>query len=100
MMLSSISARDFEATDAVIDEFRQSLDREKVELSDQELQANLDFIKKRIRLQLVAVIYGEADASHLSVENDYLVQKALANLPQARELLAKAKKYMASKGTK
>lgn len=92
--------RDFEATDAVIDEFRQFLDREKIELSDQEFQDNLDFIRRRIRLQLVAVIYGEADAGRLSVENDYLVQKALENLPQARELLAKAKKYMASKTSK
>ncbi len=92
--------RDFQTTDAVLEEFKQFLNREKIELSDQEFQDNLDFIKKRIRLQLVAVIYGEADASQLSVENDYLVQKALEKLPQARELLANAKKYMASKNSK
>jgi carboxyl-terminal processing protease len=92
--------RDFQTTDAVLEEFKQFLNREKIELSDQELQDNLDFIKKRIRLQLVAVIYGEADASQLSVENDYLVQKALEELPQARELLANAKKYVASKNSK
>ena len=92
--------RDFQTTDAVLEEFKQFLNREKIELSDQEFQDNLDFIKKRIRLQLVAVIYGEADASRMSVENDYLVQKALEKLPQARELLANAKKYMASKNSK
>jgi len=92
--------RDFEVTDEVLNEFKQFLGKEKIQVSDQDLQDNLDFIKQRIRLQLVTVIYGEADASRMSLENDYLVQKALENLPQARELLAKAKKYMASKSMK
>jgi len=69
-------------------------------LSDQDLQDNVDYIKKRIRLQLVTVIYGENEAAQLSIETDYVVQKALDNLPQAKELLAKAKRYMASKNTK
>jgi carboxyl-terminal processing protease len=92
--------REFEVTDEVFNEFKRFRDKEKIQVSDQDLQDNLDFIKKRIRLQLVTVIYGEADASRISLENDYLVQKALENLPQARELLAKAKKYMASKNMK
>jgi hypothetical protein len=36
----------------------------------------------------------------MSVAEDPLVQKALEALPQAKELLSKAKKYMASKGSK
>jgi carboxyl-terminal processing protease len=89
--------RDFEVTDEVVNEFKQFLDKEKIQITGQDFQDNLDFIKKRIRLQLITVIYGEADASRLGVESDYLVQKALENLPQARELLARAKKYVASK---
>lgn len=93
-------ARDFETTDTVIDEFKQFLAKEKIQVSDQELPGNLDYIKKRIRLQLLTVIYGETEASRISIENDYLVQKALENVPQAKELLAKAKKFMASKSMK
>ncbi len=93
-------ARDFETTDTVIAEFKEFLTKEKVQVSDQELQDNLDYLKKRIRLQLVTVIYGEAEASRISIENDHLVQKALENVPQAKELLAKAKKFMASKSMK
>jgi carboxyl-terminal processing protease len=93
-------ARDFQATDDVIEEFKEFLAKEKIQLSDQDLQDNVDYIKKRIRLQLVTVIYGENEAAQLSIETDYLVQKALDNLPQAKELLAKAKKYMASKNLK
>jgi carboxyl-terminal processing protease len=92
--------RDFEVTDEVVNEFKQFLDKEKIQITGQDFQDNLDFIKKRIRLQLITVIYGEADASRLGVESDYLVQKALENLPQARELLARAKKYVASKNMK
>jgi len=93
-------ARDFAADDQVMEEFKQFLSREKIQASDQELQENADYIKKRIRLQLVTVIYGETEASRISIENDYLVQKALESMPQAKELVAKAKKFMASKTSK
>jgi len=89
--------RDFQVADDVIGEFKQFLAKEKIPIAEQDFQDNLDFIKKRIQLQLVTVIYGEAEATRLSVENDDLVQKALENLPQARQLLANAKRFMAGK---
>jgi carboxyl-terminal processing protease len=92
--------RDFQAGDDVIQEFKDFLSREKIQVSEQDLKDNLDFIKTRLRIQLMAFIYGETEASRISVENDYLVQKGLENMPQAKELLAKAKKYMASKSQK
>ncbi len=91
--------RDFEASADVIEEFKQFLEHEEIQVADQDVEESLDFIKKRIRLQLITVIYGEDEADRLSVEEDYLVQKALESLPQAKELSAKAKKYMASKGS-
>jgi len=92
--------RDFDVTPEVIEEFKGFLAKEKIQVSDQDLQTNLDFIKKRIRLQLVTVIFGENEAATLGIAEDPLVQKALEALPQAKELLAKAKKYMASKTMK
>jgi len=89
--------RDFQVSDAVMEEFKGFLKKENIELSDQDLKDNVDFIKTRIRLQLMASIYGETEADRISVENDPLVLKALDNLPQAKDLLAKAKKYIASK---
>jgi carboxyl-terminal processing protease len=89
--------RDFQVTDDVIAEFKYFLNREKIQVSDQDLKDNLDFVKNRIRIQLVASIFGENEADRISIENDFLVQKALDSLPQARELSANAKKYMASK---
>ena len=88
--------RDFQANEAVLEEFKTFLKKENIQLSEQDLKGNEDFIKTRIRLQLVASIYGEPEADRLSVESDPLVLRALDNLPQARELLAKAKKYIAT----
>ena len=90
--------RDFVADESVIGEFKHFVEREKVRISDADLRDNLDFVKNRIRVQLMASIYGEDEANKIGIENDFLVQKALENLPQARDLVAKAKKYVASKG--
>ena len=89
--------RDFQATDAVLQEFRQFLAEQKIQISDQDLKDSSDFIRTRIRLQLVDFIFGETEAHRLDIENDPLVQKALDSMPQASELLAKAKRYIASK---
>ena len=91
---------DFQVNDEVMNEFRQFLNKEKINISDQDLQSNLDYIKTRIRVQLVGSIFGEDEADKISIDHDPLVQKALTELPQAKELLANAKRYMASKDQK
>jgi carboxyl-terminal processing protease len=91
--------RDFQVDDAVLDEFKRHLPSDGLQLSDQEIQDNLEFIKNHIRLQLIGVIYGENEAQQISIENDPLVHKAIDSLPQAAQLLANAKRYVASKGT-
>jgi carboxyl-terminal processing protease len=88
---------DFQVTDAVLQEFRHYLADQKVPLSEQDLNGNLDFIRTRIRPPLVEFIYGQTEASQIAVENDPLVEKAVEEMPQASELLAKAKRYIASK---
>ena len=92
--------KDFQVTDAVLDEFKQFLGKEKINFSDQDLKENTEFIKTRIDIQLVASIFGENEADKISIENDPLVQKAMENMAQAKELAAKAKRYMASKAQK
>lgn len=89
--------QDFTVDENVMDEFRRFLAREKVSLSEGDLQDNYDFIRNRIRLQLITVIYGENEADRLTIADDALVQRAIELLPEARELVAKAKKYMAAR---
>jgi carboxyl-terminal processing protease len=90
--------KDFQADDSVLQEFRQFLTKQGMQLSDKDFNDNLDFIRVHIRFELVASIYGKDEADKLSGESDPLVQKALDSLPQARQLLANAKRYIASKG--
>ncbi|MGO9305509.1 MAG: S41 family peptidase [Candidatus Korobacteraceae bacterium] len=89
---------DFQVTDATLQEFRHYLADQKVQLSDQDFKDNMDFIRTRIRPPLVEFIYGQTEASEIALENDPLVEKAVEDMPQASELLAKAKRYIASKG--
>jgi len=89
--------REFEVTDAVIEEFKQFLAREKIHLSEDDLRGNLEFIKRRILLQLVASIYGENEAEKISIQTDPVIQQAIDSLPKAKELLTNARRYMASK---
>jgi carboxyl-terminal processing protease len=90
--------RDFQVDDAVLNEFRRYVQSDGLQLSDQDIEENLEFIKNHIRLQLIGVIYGENEAQRISIESDPLVHKAIESLPQAAQLLANAKRYMASKG--
>jgi carboxyl-terminal processing protease len=87
----------FTVTDDVLQDFKQFLASKKIVITDADMQANADFIKRHIRTQLVLVIFGEDKAAKIAIDNDYLVNKALDDLGQARELMASAKKYMAAK---
>ena len=86
---------DFQVTDPVIGDFERFLAKEHVSLSGQDIQQNLDFIKSRIRVQLITSIYGQTEGDRLSVESDPLVLKGLDSLANAKQLMANAKKYMA-----
>ncbi len=92
--------RDFETTDAVLDDFKQFLEKEKIPLdtgtSNINMTANLGFIKENIRVELVKMIYGEPEGNKISLTNDSLVLKALDCMPQAKQLIANAKRYIAS----
>jgi carboxyl-terminal processing protease len=92
--------KDFQVNDAVLDEFKQFLAKEKITFSDHDLKDNLEFVKTRVRFQLVESIFGENEANKIGIESDPLVLKALEDMPQAKELMAKAKRYIASKGQK
>ncbi len=88
---------DFQVTDQVIQEFKTFLAKEHYQIPDQDLSANLDDIKKEIRAQLILFIYGENEADRIRIQSDPLVEKALQDMMQAKDLLANAKRYMASK---
>jgi len=89
--------KDFVADDTVIGEFKKFLDDEKVSIPEKDFQDNLNSTRNQIRIQLVQAIYGKNEGDRIYMESDPLVQNAAKNMDEAAQLLAKAKKYMASR---
>jgi carboxyl-terminal processing protease len=87
---------DFYVNDQVLEEFKNFLSRENLQISDLEFQANRGYITNHIREQLVGMTDGQDKAEQIIIETDPLVQSALDNLLHAQELVARAKKYVAS----
>jgi carboxyl-terminal processing protease len=92
--------RDFQVTDDVIAEFQKFLEKQQIPVTNADLQKNLDFVKLRIREKLIEDIYGTDVAGRIEVENDPLVEDAVAHIPQAQELLTNVQKYMAARENK
>jgi carboxyl-terminal processing protease len=87
----------FEPDQAVVEAFKKYLVSQKVPVTDKDFQDNLDFIKQRLREQVIGVDYGEERAQKLQIEDDPLVEAALKNMPKAEQLLVNVKRYMASR---
>ncbi|HLI35703.1 MAG TPA: S41 family peptidase [Terriglobia bacterium] len=90
-------SEDFEPDDAVMQEFRDYLRKDGISLSDKDLAANLNFIKLRIKENVIGAAYGEQEERRVAAENDPLVEKAVQELPEAAQLVENAKRYMASR---
>ncbi|HKS96011.1 MAG TPA: S41 family peptidase [Terriglobia bacterium] len=88
--------RDFVPDDAAIQEFRDFLSKQGLMLSDKDLQVDREFVQNHLRDVVVGMVYGEDEARHLSVTDDFVVEKAIAALPQAAALVTNARKYIAS----
>ncbi len=93
-------ARDFEPNEETLQAFKTYLKQQDIQVSDQELQQGLEYVKDQVRYKLVESIYGEDEANKIVMENDFVVKRALQAFPQAQELMAKAKRYVAEKGSK
>src|SRR5579863_2709007 len=88
--------RDFVPDDQAVQDFRDFLSKQGLILSDKDLQADQAFIKNHLRDVLVGMVYGQDEARHLSVTDDFVVEKAIDALPEAAALVTHARKYMAS----
>jgi carboxyl-terminal processing protease len=88
---------DFQVTPEVIEGFNEYLASRNLRLSPAQIAENLDFVKQRLRNQLVEIVYGRDKESKLEAEGDPLVAKAVDSMPQAAALLAHTKQYLASR---
>jgi carboxyl-terminal processing protease len=77
----------FEVTDAIMEDFKQFLRSKKLDFTDEDLQANIDFVKRRIKQEVYNSSLGLQEGFKVAIQGDTQVQKALEVLPDAKLLM-------------
>ncbi len=89
---------DFEADESVLVQFRTYLEERNFPYSEPDIQANLDWIKLRIRKEVFTSVFGRDAGQRVAINGDPQVQRAISVMDQARELAEKARRVVARKG--
>jgi carboxyl-terminal processing protease len=89
--------KNFEVTDAVMQEFRKFLDSQKIPYTEADLNEGSDYIKSSIKTELFISEFGQEEGLRVRAENDPQVIAALNELPKAKELAENARKIVAQR---
>ena len=93
-------SHDFEVSDTVLDRFQKFLKEEDVPYEENDLKANLDYIKNNIKIELYLSVFGMDEAYKLEATADVQIQKAIQLLPQAAALEESSKQVIAQRGNR
>jgi carboxyl-terminal processing protease len=89
--------KNFEVTDAVMQDFRKFLDSQKIPYTEADLNEGSDYIKSSIKTELFISEFGQEEGLRVRAENDPQVIAALTELPKAKELAENARKIVAQR---
>ena len=85
---SDKSAPKLEITEAILKDFKKYLQNEKhIEFTDEEFQSNVDFIKRRIKKEVMNSFLGLQAGVKVAIQGDTQVLKALEMMPEAKTLM-------------
>jgi carboxyl-terminal processing protease len=84
---TSRSIPNLEITDAILTDFKEFLHDRNVDFTDQDIQSNVDFIKRRIRQEVFQTAFGLQEGFRVAIQGDTQVQKALDVMPEAKQLM-------------
>ncbi len=90
--------RDFVVDAAMLSDFRQQLDSEKIKIDEAAFTQDLDFIKAMIRYEIDLNVFNVEEARRNLIPNDPQAKLALEQFPEAERLVAAAKARAAAKG--
>jgi carboxyl-terminal processing protease len=76
-----------EITDAILEDFKGFLRSRNVEFTDEDIQSNLEFIKRRIKQEVYIANFGLQEGFKIGIQGDDQVLKALEVLPEAKQLM-------------
>lgn len=89
--------KDFVVNEDVIGEFRKYLDKEKIKYTDQDIQANLTWLKWQIKRETFTSLFGLTDGYKVELQDDPQLDKAVEMIPQAKALYQNARKVLAER---
>ncbi len=78
----------FEITDAILEDFKEFLRSRNLEFTNEDIQNNLDFIKRRIKQEVYTSSFGLQEGFKVAIQGDTQVLKALEVMPEAKALMA------------
>ncbi len=84
-------ARDFVVDDAMLNDFRAQLDRDKVKMDEAGFTQDLVFIKAMIRYEIDLNVFNVEEARRNLIRMDPQAQLALGLFPEAERLAAAAR---------
>lgn len=86
-----LRGHDFQATEAVLAAFRDFLRAHPaLQVSEAEVGRQLDYVRRRLRAEIVTAAYGLEVADQFLIESDEQALRALADLPKAKRLREQA----------
>jgi carboxyl-terminal processing protease len=91
--------KSFEVDDVVLQEFRKSLDDDKVAYTEADLMQNNDWLRNNIKSEIFIDAFGQEEGLKIKAEGDPEVIKGLELLPQAEKLAENAKKIVAQRSS-
>jgi carboxyl-terminal processing protease len=91
--------KSFQVDDAVMQEFRKSLDADKVPYTEADLLQNDEWVKSNLKSEIFVDAFGQEEGLKVKAETDPEVLKGLDLLPQARALAENARKVIAQRNS-
>lgn len=89
--------KDFTVDDAVMNDFRRFLEKQRISYTESDLAENADWVRHRIKQEIFLSVFGQAESYKLELENDAQLQRGVDELPQARALYDNARKLLAQR---
>jgi carboxyl-terminal processing protease len=77
----------FEITDTIMEDFKEFLRSKHMEFTNEDIQSDLDFIKRRIKQEVFTSSFGLQEGFKVAIQGDTQVLKALEVLPDAKTLM-------------
>jgi carboxyl-terminal processing protease len=84
---SAKSIPSLEVTDSILSDFKYFLRERQVEFTDDDIQKNVDFIKRRILQEVYTSRFGLQEGFRIAIQGDTQVLKALEVMPEAKLLM-------------